>query len=123
MQMQVSETTIHFEDILHSRVPYHALNEAHMIVLQIEHKIPTYEAWKKAFDSDPINRKKSGVISYEVFRPVGDSNYVVIDLAFENLKDAESAHAALRVLWGQVEGKVMTGPQSRMLERVESKTV
>lgn len=32
-----------------------------MLILQIEHKVPNYEGWKKAFDSDPISRKKSGV--------------------------------------------------------------
>ena len=28
-----------------------------MYILQIEHPVPNYEGWKKAFDSDPVNRK------------------------------------------------------------------
>jgi len=91
-----------------------------MIVLQIEHKVPSYEGWKKAFDSDPIDRRKSKVISYRVFRPVGDANYVIIELEFNHLSEAESALAALHLLWGQVEGKVMFNPQTRILEKVES---
>jgi hypothetical protein len=46
---------------------------------------------------------------------------VIIDLEFDNMDDANAALAALRNLWGQVEGKIMTGPQTRMMEIVESK--
>ena len=92
-----------------------------MIVLQIEHKVPSFEGWKKAFESDPINRKKSNVRNHRVYRPVDDPNYVIIDLEFDNMDDANAALAALRNLWGQVEGKIMTGPQTRMIEIVESK--
>ena len=31
-----------------------------MLILQIEHKVPNYEGWKKAFDSDPDQPKKIG---------------------------------------------------------------
>ncbi|HMH33630.1 MAG TPA: hypothetical protein VK543_11400 [Puia sp.] len=91
-----------------------------MIVLQIEHKVPSYEGWKKAFDSDPIGRKKSNVISYRIYRPVADANYVIIELEFNHLSEAESTLAALHILWGQVEGQVMFSPQTRILEKVES---
>lgn len=33
-----------------------------MTILRIEHGVPSFEGWKKAFDSDPVNRKKMGVI-------------------------------------------------------------
>jgi hypothetical protein len=29
-----------------------------MIILRIEHAVPDFEAWKKAFDSDPITGSK-----------------------------------------------------------------
>ena len=90
-----------------------------MIILQIEHKVPNYEGWKRAFDSDPIDRKKSKVIQYRIFRPVDDPNYVILDLEFKSMIDAESALVALRKLWGQVDGKLIQGPQTRMLEQVE----
>ncbi|MBI1803652.1 MAG: hypothetical protein HY033_06650 [Ignavibacteriae bacterium] len=91
-----------------------------MIILQIEHKVPNFDAWKKAFDNDPINRNKSGVRRYRIFRPIDDPNYVIIDLEFNNVHDAESILAALRKLWVHVEGKVIVNPQSRILETVET---
>ena len=93
------------------------------IHLQIEHKVPNFDGWKKAFESDPINRKKSGVKKYKIFKPVGDPNYVIIELEFDNLEDAENTLAALRNLWTKVEGTVMMNPQSRILDLVESADV
>ena len=91
-----------------------------MPILQIEHNVPNHDGWKKAFDSDPIDRKKSGVKRYRIYRPIEDSNYVVIDLEFENLHDAQSTLAKLRNLWNRVEGTVMVNPQARILDIVES---
>lgn len=42
--------------------------------LRIEHKVSTYDAWKKAFDSDPINRRRSGVKRYRIYQPVDEEN-------------------------------------------------
>lgn len=92
-----------------------------MYILQIEHKIASYEGWKKAFDSDPINREKSGVRSYRIYRPDYDPNYVVVDLEFDNSKDAEAALASLRKLWEKVEGNIMFNPQTRILNVIETK--
>jgi len=91
-----------------------------MIVLQIEHRIPNYDGWKKAFESDPINRKKSGVLNYSIFRPIKDPNYVILDLQFETLKEAEDTLASLRDLWSKVEGQIMMNPQTRILNLVET---
>jgi hypothetical protein len=91
-----------------------------MVVLQIQHKIPDFDRWKKAFYDDPIDRKKSGVRHYRIFRPVDDPNYVIIDLEFYGMEEANSALAALQQLWGQVEGKIMMSPQTRMLNLVEA---
>ncbi len=46
-----------------------------MVILQIEHPVPSFDAWKKAFDSDPVNRKQSGVRRYRVLRPIDNPNY------------------------------------------------
>ena len=91
-----------------------------MPILQIEHNVPNYDGWKKAFDSDPIDRKKSGVKRYRIYRPIEDSNHVIIDLEFENLNDAQSTLAKLRNLWNRVEGTVMVNPQARIIDMVES---
>ena len=91
-----------------------------MIVLQIEHTVPDYDGWKKAFDSDPINRKKSGVSRHRIFRPADDPNYVIIQLEFETMQAAEDALNALRKLWTNVEGKIMFDPQTRFLDVAEA---
>ena len=92
-----------------------------MTVLQIEHKVPDYEAWKKAFDRDPIDRRRSGVKSYRIYRLSTEHDRVIIDLAFDNMADAESALNSLRNLWKKVEGTVMVSPTSRFLEILESR--
>ena len=91
-----------------------------MTILQIEHKVPSFEGWKKAFDSDPIDRKKSGVKNYRIFRPTDDPNYVVVHLEFDNLIDAQQTLTALRKLWEKVEGSVMVNPQTQIFDIVES---
>ena len=92
-----------------------------MIVLQIEHLVPDFNGWKKAFDSDPVNRKQSGVKRYRIFRQVDNPNYVVLELEFDNLVEAEALLAALQKLWNLVEGRVMVNPKARIVETVESK--
>ena len=94
-----------------------------MVILQIEHKVANFEGWKKAFESDPVNRKKSGVRRYTILRPIDDPNYVIINLEFNNLKEAEDTLATLRNLWNKVEGQIMFNPQTRILEVVEAKDV
>ena len=91
-----------------------------MVVLQIEHPVPDYDGWKKAFDNDPVNRRQSGVKRYRVFRKTDDPKYVVIDLEFELIAEAEAMLQALKKLWSGAGGKVMTNPQTRMLELMEN---
>ena len=91
-----------------------------MYILQIEHPVPNYEGWKKAFDSDPVNRKKSGVHRYKISRKIDDPNYIIVDLEFDNLSDAEACHEKLRHLWNRVQGTVMNNPQSRIIEVIDS---
>jgi hypothetical protein len=92
-----------------------------MIVLQIEHPVPDYNNWKKAFEDDPVNRKQSGVKRHKIFRQSDNPNYVIVHLEFDTLDAAENLLTALQQLWKQVEGKVMTGPKTRIIEIVESK--
>ena len=92
-----------------------------MVVLQIEHAVPDFNGWKKAFDSDPVNRKQSGVKRYRIFRQTDNPNYVILELEFDSLTEAEALLATLQKLWNQVEGKFMMSPQARIVETVESK--
>jgi hypothetical protein len=91
-----------------------------MPVLQIEHPVPNFEGWKKAFDSDPVGRKQGGVRRHKISRRIDNPNFVIIDLEFDKLSDAETFLSSLRNLWRSVEGKVMNNPQARIIEVVES---
>jgi hypothetical protein len=92
-----------------------------MYILRIEHPVPDFDGWKKAFDSDPVGRKESGVRRYQVLRPVDDPHYVMIDLEFDTPSEAEALLAAMRVVWGRVEGQIMMNPQARIVEAVETR--
>jgi hypothetical protein len=92
-----------------------------MYMLRIEHPVVSYEGWKKAFDSDPVGRQKMGVRRYRILRPADDPNYVLIDLEFDTLSQAEALLAAIRSVWGRVQGTIMSDPQSRIVEAVEIK--
>jgi hypothetical protein len=90
-----------------------------MPILRIEHPVGDFDAWKEAFDSDPVSREQSGVRRYRVLRPIDDPNYVMIDLEFDSSSETEAFLAALRDLWSRVD--VMRDPQARIVEAVESK--
>jgi len=90
-----------------------------MIVLQIEHPVPDFNGWKKAFDSDPMNRKQSGVKRYKIFRQKDDPNYIIVELEFDEMPEAELMLSRLQKLWNQVEGKVITGAKAKIIELVE----
>jgi hypothetical protein len=91
-----------------------------MTVLHIEHPVPNYDGWKKAFDSDPMNRKQSGVINYRIYRSVNEPYHVAIDLEFADHASAEKMLAALEVMWQKVEGTIMTAPNARLFEVIET---
>lgn len=92
-----------------------------MFILRIEHPVSSFDGWKKAFDSDPVAREKSGVRRYRILRPVDNSKYVMIDLEFESVAQAEALLAAMRNIWGRVQGTIITDPKARIVEEVETK--
>jgi hypothetical protein len=73
-----------------------------MYILRIEHPVPNFDGWKKAFDSDPVGREKSGVRRYRILRPTDDANYVMIDLEFDTARQAEALLAAMRVVYDRL---------------------
>ena len=92
-----------------------------MTTLRIEHAVPDFEGWKRAFDSDPADRKGSGVRRYQVSQSVEDPNYVLIDLEFDTLAEAEGLLTTMRRIWGTEQGQaVMRNPQARIVETVET---
>ncbi len=94
-----------------------------MVILEIEHPVPNFAVWKSAFDNDPVGRQRSGVRRYRILRPIDNPNFAIIQLEFDNLGQAEAMVLSLRQLWARVEGTVMSNPQTRIVELVESKDV
>jgi len=94
-----------------------------MVILEIEHQVPNFEGWKKAFENDPVNRKKAGVTGYKILQRTNDPNYVIINLEFDRLKEAEDMCTALQTLWKKVEGKIIHEPKIRILNLIESKNL
>jgi ribose 5-phosphate isomerase len=91
-----------------------------MFILQIEHPVPDFSGWKRAFDSDPLNRKESGVKGYRIFRVTDNENQVVIELEFDDINKAKEMHEALKKIWSRVQGSIINNPQSKILEAIES---
>jgi ribosomal protein L35AE/L33A len=89
--------------------------------LRIEHAVPDFDRWKQAFDSDPADRKGSGVRRYQVSRSVEDPNFVMIDLEFDSVQNAQGLLEKMRRIWSSGPGQsVMTNPQARIVETVET---
>lgn len=94
-----------------------------MPILRIQHAVPDYEAWKRAFDSDPMDRKGAGVRHYQVYRALGEPNLIMIDLEFEALEAAERMLEGLHQLWRGPGGAVMRDPRAWLLDRVETRSL
>ena len=91
-----------------------------MVLLRIEHPVPDYEVWKRAFDADPVGRERSGVRRYRILRGIDEPNHVMIDLEFDTVGQAEALLASMRVIWGQVQGTLIDGPHARIADLVET---
>lgn len=92
-----------------------------MSVLRIEHPVRDYDAWKEAFDRDPVGREQAGVRRHRVFRASDDPDYVMIDLEFDTPSEAENMLAALHGLWEGVAGTVISDPHARIVQVVDTK--
>ena len=60
-----------------------------MTTLHIEHAIAGFDLWSDAFDRLAAFRQQSGVRAHRIHQPIGDPNFVVIDLDFDTLAEAE----------------------------------
>jgi hypothetical protein len=70
-----------------------------MIVVRIEHPVDDFEAWKTAFDHDPVGRARSGVRRYQVIRSLDGGDRVGIDLEFDDGPTAAAFRESLMSLW------------------------
>lgn len=85
-----------------------------MVVLRVEHRVDSYEAWKQAFDADPLDRRGSGVTGYRILRSVDDPNLVAIDLELRSADEAAVMKLKLAELWTRVD--VMRDPSASAWE-------
>lgn len=61
-----------------------------MTTLHIEHPITDFDTWNAAFRRFDDARRGAGVRASRVLRPVGDPQYVVVDLDFDTAEQAQS---------------------------------
>jgi len=90
-----------------------------MVTLHIEHPTHDFDTWKRAFDSDPAGRQRSGVRRYWVSRAVDDPNYVMIDLTFDTRDQAEGLLRTMEGIWGRPDHGLTRHQQARIVEVVE----
>ena len=92
-----------------------------MPTVHIEHPTQDFDTWKRAFDSDPAGRQRSGVRRYWISRAVDDPNYVMIDLEFETREQAEGLLHTMQVIWGRPDHGLTRSQQARIVDVVETK--
>jgi hypothetical protein len=90
-----------------------------MPTLHIEHPVTDFGAWNSAFTRFAEARHQAGVRAQRVQRPVGDPNYVVVDLDFGTRGEAEAFLRFLETqVWGIPENApaLAGSPQTMILE-------
>jgi hypothetical protein len=80
-----------------------------VVTLRIEHPVPDLDAWRRAFDADPLDRRGSGVRRYRILRSLDDPSHVLVDLDFDSREEAEAMRGALRELWSRVQREGVIG--------------
>ncbi len=91
-----------------------------MPTLQIEHGVRDFDAWKQAFDNDPVGREAGGVRSYRVLRPTDDPQCVIVDLDFDTTAEAEALREKLRGLWSGAGASLgLENPTAQIVDVVE----
>jgi len=88
-----------------------------MPTLHIEHPVTEFETWVSAFDRLADVRRQAGVRAHRVHRPIDDPCYVVIDLDFDTIEQAEGFLAFLKTkVWGnQANAPALAGDPLTMI--------
>ena len=96
-----------------------------MATLHIEHPISDLKTWLTAFGMFAENRQKAGVRTHRIYQPVDDDKYIVVDLDFSTIDEAERFKQFLELnVWSSREASpgLAGTPQARVLERVVPET-
>lgn len=97
-----------------------------MITLQIEHQVRDFAMWKKAFDSDPLDRSASGVRSFRISRPLDQEDYVMLQMDFDTQEAAVDFLGRLQNdTWktGVTAPTLVGEPSTRIIETVDVQRV
>jgi hypothetical protein len=92
-----------------------------MITLQIEHEVRDFGMWRRAFDSDPLDRAGSGVLSYRISHPLDQEDYVMLEMDFDTQEAAVDFLARLQNdTWktGVTAPTLVGEPSTRIIETV-----
>jgi hypothetical protein len=95
------------------------VKEASMFTLSIEHAITDFPTWKSAFDRFAEARTQAGVVADRIRQRVDDPRYLVIELDFPTLEQAEGFGAFLtKVVWANRDSSpaLASAPSLRILE-------
>lgn len=90
-----------------------------MPTLLIEHAISDFDTWYGAFGQFAARRKEGGVLRRRIMRLVGDPRFVLIDLEFATLEEAEHFSISLRLqIWStSASSPALVGnPRARIAE-------
>ena len=60
-----------------------------MPTLLIEHSISDFATWHEAFTRFATRREEGGVLGERIMQPVDDPRYVIVDLDFATLEEAQ----------------------------------
>ncbi len=94
-----------------------------MATLHIEHPIHDLQTWLTAFGRFGEARQRGGVRVHRIYQPVGDDKYILIELDFDSVDEAERFKSFLETnVWSSQEASpgLAGSPQARVLERVEA---
>ena len=58
--------------------------------LHIEHEITNFSTWKAAFDRFAAERSEAGVTAHRIYQPHDDAAYVIVQLDFPSLEQAQA---------------------------------
>ncbi len=61
-----------------------------MPTLHIQHPITDFDTWSSAFGRFAEARRQAGVREQRVQRPVDDQRFIVIDLDFDSVREAQA---------------------------------
>ena len=92
-----------------------------MATLHIEHAISDFEVWQQAFTRFDGARQQAGVRSHHVRRPIDDPQYVVIDLDFDTVEQAERFRTFLHEnVWSSpANSPALVGPPETKILQLE----